>query len=100
MFIPNSIAMVGADLNTSKVTDRKDVDFIFIYDNEKRKKEILQRMEKVIDKGHSIVIWPDDIKEKDVNEMVINDIPVVNIIQENTFRGLQAKVKFYGWKRL
>lgn len=100
MFIPNSIAMVGADLNASQITNRKDVDFIFIYDNEKRKKEILQRMEKVIDMGHSIVIWPDDIKVKDVNEMEMNGIPVMNIIQENTFRGLQAKVKFYGWKRL
>lgn len=100
MFIPNSIAMVGADITTSKITERKDVDFIFVYDNEKRKKEILTRMENVIDDGHSIVIWPDHIKDKDVNEMILNNVPVLDIIRDNTFRGLQAKVKFYGWKRL
>lgn len=100
MFIPNSIAMTGADVNIDEITQRKDIDFIFIYDNEKRKKEITQRMEKVINQGHSIVIWPDDLKDKDINDMIKNDIPVIKIIQENTFKGLQAKVKFYGWKKV
>lgn len=100
MFIPNSIAMAGADLNVSEIETKKDIDFIFIYDNEKRKKEIVDRMEKVIDKGHSIVIWPNDLKSKDVNDMILEDIPVMDIIKNNTFRGLQAKIKFNGWKRV
>lgn len=100
MFIPNSIAMAGADLSTLDITKRKDVDFIFIYDNEKRKKEIVERMEKVIDNGHSIVIWPNEINEKDINDMILNHIPVNEVIQNNTFRGLQAKVKLNGWKRV
>lgn len=100
MFIPNSIAMAGADLTTFEITNKKDIDFIYIYDNEKRKKEIIDRMKKVIDKGHSIVIWPDDLKEKDINDMVLDDVSVLDVIRENTFRGLQAKVKFNGWKRV
>lgn len=100
MFISNSIAMVGADVDVLKLTDNKDTNFIFIYDNEKRKKEIVDRMEKVINQGHSIVIWPDDLKAKDVNDMILNDIDVNKIIQENTFKGLQAKVKLNGWKRV
>ena len=35
-----------------------------------------------------------------LNDMIKNDIPVIKIIQENTFKGLQAKVKFYGWKKV
>ena len=100
MFIPNSIAMAGADLNISEIQTKKDIDFIFIYDNEKRKKEIIDRMEKVIDQGHSIVIWPDDLIANDINDMILQDIPVMDIIKTNTFRGLQAKIKFNGWKRV
>lgn len=100
MFIPNSIAMAGADLNVSEIETKRDIDFIFIYDNEKRKKEIVDRMEKVINKGHSIVIWPNDLKSKDVNDMILENIPVMDIIKNNTFRGLQAKIKFNGWKRV
>jgi transcription elongation factor Elf1 len=100
MFIPNSIAMVGADVDLSTIINKKDIDFIFIYDNEKRKKEIVDRMEKIINQGHSIVIWPDDLKEKDINDMILQDISVDEIIKNNTFRGLQAKIKFNGWKRV
>lgn len=100
MFIPNCIAMAGADVDLSSISSRKDVDFIFIYDNEKRKKEIVDRMEKTINEGHSIVIWPNDLKEKDINDMILEDVPVNEIIKNNTFRGLQAKIKFNGWKRI
>jgi len=100
MFIPNSIAMAGADVDVSSLNQNKNVNFVFVYDNEKRKKEIVDRMEKTINQGHSIVIWPDDLKEKDINDIILNDIDVNKIIQENTFKGLQAKVKLNGWKRV
>lgn len=100
MFIPNSIAMAGSDMATSKIIQKQDIDFIYIYDNEKRKKEIVQRMNNVIEQGHSIVIWPEHLKFKDINDMILNDVPVLDIIKENTFKGLQAKVKFNGWKRV
>jgi hypothetical protein len=100
MFVENSIAMAGADINILEITSRKDIDFIFIYDNEKRKKEIVDRMQQTIDSGHSIVIWPENLKEKDINDMILSDIPVNDIIHKNTFRGLQAKIKLNGWKRV
>lgn len=102
MFVSNSIAMAGSDVNTSEITNRKDVDFIFVYDNEKRNKQIVERMEKVIDNGHSIVIWPDDLKFKDVNELIISGMSshnLQNLIKFNTFNGLQAKLKLNRWSR-
>jgi DNA primase len=100
MFINNSIAMVGADLNINESLDPNKVDYIFVYDNEKRNKEIVDRMEKVISNGHSIVIWPDDLKEKDINDMILSNHPVMEIVKNNTYKGLQAKAKFIGWKRV
>jgi len=100
MFIPNSIAMVGADVNVNLIDNKNLSDFIFIYDNERRNREIISRMEKTIDDGHSIVIWPLDLKFKDINDMVMAGINPVEIIQKNTFRGLEARAKLIGWKRI
>lgn len=100
MFIPNSIAMVGADFNVNLLNNHTQTDFIFVYDNERRNKEIISRMEKTIGEGHSIVIWPLDLKFKDVNDMINAGLDPVKIIKENTFRGLEARAKLIGWKRV
>jgi transcription elongation factor Elf1 len=100
MFIPNSIAMVGADININSIPNYQQTDFIFVHDNEPRNKEIISRMEKIIDDGHSIVIWPSDLKHKDVNDMILSGINPVKVINSNTFRGLEAKVKLLGWKKI
>lgn len=57
-------------------------------------------MERVIDQGSSIVIWPQSIQEKDINDMVIKGRDVKKLIRENTFNGLKAKANFIGWKRV
>lgn len=100
MFVPNSIAMVGADVNVSSIPNYQQSDFIFVYDNERRNKQIVSRMEKTIKEGHAIVIWPSDLKYKDVNDMIMAGLNPVEIIQDNTFRGLEARAKMIGWKRI
>lgn len=95
-FIPNSIAMCGADVNLKELDIQNP---IYVYDNEPRNKDIHQRMLRVINQGNQIVIWPSYIKEKDVNLMIMSDLDVVNIIKENTFSGLQAKLQFNFWKK-
>lgn len=100
MFLDNCIAMVGADVNINTIPNNDKVDFIFVYDNEKRNKEIISRMEKVISEGHSIVIWPANLKYKDINDMIMAGLNPNEIIKNNTFRGLEAKAKLIGWKRI
>lgn len=95
-FIPNSIAMCGADVNLKELDIQNP---IYVYDNEPRNKDIHQRMLRVINQGNQIVIWPSHIKEKDVNLMIMSDLDVVSIIKENTFSGLQAKLQFNFWKK-
>ena len=53
-YIDNAIAMAGADVDWELLRGKE---VVFVYDNEQRNKEIINRMEKAIDKGYEIVIW-------------------------------------------
>jgi transcription elongation factor Elf1 len=97
LFVENAIAMAGADLSTS-MRFLNDVDLVFVYDNEKRNREIVKKMENIISQNHKIVIWPNTIPFKDINDMVLNDIDVMKILEDNTYKGLQAKMKLVEFK--
>jgi len=96
-FICNSIAMCGADLDISNWGISNPV---WVYDNEPRNREILSRISRTIDSGDSIVIWPSHIREKDINDMVLAGHDVQNLIELNTYSGLEAKLKFTTWKKI
>lgn len=100
MFLDNSIAMVGSDFDKMFFISNYDVDFVIVYDNEKRNKQIVDKMMKAIELNFPIVIWPKDLREKDINDMISSGIDVKKIIKENTFTGLEAKAKLIGWKRV
>ena len=96
-FIRNAIAMCGADLDISNWGISNPV---WVYDNEPRNKEILNRINRTIDSGDSIVIWPSHIKEKDINDMILAGHDVQSLIELNTYSGLEAKLKFTTWKKV
>ena len=96
-YIDNAIAMAGADVDWNAL-DGKEV--VFVYDNEKRNRDIVKRMEKAIDKGYEIVIWPDNLKEKDLNDMFIAGHDVQSLVEFNTYSGLQAQIKLSEWKKV
>ncbi len=100
MFLNNAIAMVGADMDYMFFKNKPDVEFVFVYDNEKRNKEMISRVEKTIDMKFSIVIWPRDLMYKDINDIILAGIDAQKIIKENTVMGLEAKAKLIGWKRV
>ena len=100
MFIENSIAMVGADIDRMFFITNYDVDFVMVYDNEKRNKQIVERVEKAIDSHFPVVIWPSDLKEKDINDMVLSGHDVNHVLESNTYSGLEAKTKLISWKRV
>lgn len=96
-FICNSIAMCGADVDISNWGISNPV---WIYDNEPRNREIVNRIGRTIDNGNSIVIWPTNIIEKDVNDMVLSGHDVMSVVELNTYSGLEAKIKFNNWKKI
>ena len=96
-FVRNSIAMCGADADVNRwgISDP-----VYVYDNEPRNKEIVTRIDKTIQRGDKIVIWPNNIMEKDINDMVIAGHNVQNLLESNTYSGLEAKLKFNLWKKV
>ena len=96
-FIRNSIAMCGADGDVGKWGVSNPV---WVYDNEPRSKEITTRISNTIAKGESVVIWPNQIKEKDINDMVLAGHDVQSIVESNIYKGLEANLKFNTWKRI
>ena len=96
-FIRNSIAMCGADADISNWGISNPV---WVYDNEPRNREIVERIRKTIDTGDSIIIWPTNIEQKDINDMVLAGHDVMSMLELNTYSGLQAKIKFNNWKKI
>ena len=106
MFLPNCLAMAGSDVSFRGNDDIKEAmdnhKGTIIFDNEPRNKEIITRMEKVIDKGWNICIWPDSVACKDINDMImtsINETKILEIINKNTFKNLHAKTHLAQWRK-
>lgn len=96
-FVENSIAMCGSDF----VFDRIQYsDCTFVYDNEPRNKEIVNRISKTISRGDKVIIWPTSIEQKDINDMVLAGLNVMNVLKSSTYSGLEAKIKFNNWKKI
>ena len=96
-FIRNSIAMCGADADVNRwgISDP-----VYVYDNEPRNKEIVTRIERPYNGNQKVIIWPNNIMEKDINDMVIAGHNVQNLLESNTYSGLEAKLKFNLWKKV
>jgi DNA primase len=104
LFVKNCIA--SGDANLALAADSLDMPsdkITLIFDNEPRNKEILKLMQNAINLHFNVVIWPDTMQGKDINEMVMSGISldeIEKIISSNTFSGLEAKTKFVFWKKL
>ena len=99
LFLDNCLAVAGADFKL----DMDEKDYTVIYDNEPRNVEIIKRMEKSIEQNQSIVIWPDNIEEKDINDMILSgktSVEIHRIISKNTFSNLHAKTRLINWKKI
>jgi len=96
-FLNNSVALCGSD---GDVVCLEGSSIVFVYDNEPRNKEIVARIERCIERGDSVVIWPNNVKEKDINDMVLSGHNVQKMVESNIYYGLEAKLKFTTWKRI
>ena len=98
LFLDNCIATAQSDLRISK----KD-NAVLIPDNEPRNKEIVKQIERFINDGYSVVLWPEYVKEKDINEMILSGkskSEIQKIINENVYSGIKAKTQFVFWKKV
>ena len=96
-FVENSVAMCGSDLD---VRTFGWSNYIWVFDNEPRNREIVERIDKTIGRGDKIVIWPKQIVEKDINDMALAGHDIMSILESNTYSGLKAKIKFNNWRKV
>ena len=95
--VENSVAMCGSDID---IRTFGWSDYIWVFDNEPRNREIVNRISKTINRGDKVVIWPPNIEQKDVNDMILRGHNVMNVLESNTYSGLKAKIKFNYWKKI
>ena len=101
LFIDNCLAAGGADLFLKNKVSNENITYIF--DNEPRNKEIVKRMYKVIEQDFNVVIWPEDLQLKDVNDMIMSGLTKLelqDIISNNTYSKLSALTKLNYWKKI
>jgi transcription elongation factor Elf1 len=102
MFVNNSIATAGGDL-ISAVKDLKKENLVIVYDNEPRSKETKKKLDKAIYHGYNVVIWPENLEHKDINDMVIAGMSsdfIEHIMKQNTYKDLSAKLALQKWSKV
>jgi transcription elongation factor Elf1 len=101
LFIPNGIAVSGSSFDTPTIRSLL-ANATIVMDNEPRNKEIVNQLDKYIELGYSVVMYPDYIEEKDINDMVKagrSSAEILDLINTNTFSGIEAKLKFANWRK-
>jgi DNA primase len=102
MFIDNAVATADSNLESiTSIYDKSKITLIF--DNEPRNKEIIKKIDDAIEKHYNVVIWPEMIDSKDINDMVLDGFSpdeIQDIISKNTFVNLRAKAEFVNWKKV
>ena len=96
-FIRNSLAMCGSDVHIDR---GRFGDVVWVYDNEPRNPQIVQRIASSINNGDKVVIWPKSILQKDINDMVLHGHDVQTVVESNIYQGLEATLKLNEWKRV
>jgi hypothetical protein len=97
LFIRNAVAMAGADGNSKGLENIENA--VYVFDNEPRNGEIVKRMERVLERGNKVVIWPESIIDKDINDMFVSGLDPQAIIDSNIYSGLEGKLKLSYWRK-
>lgn len=102
LFLPNAIAVSGSSFDTPTI-QKLLTNATLVMDNEPRNKEIVRQLEKYIDAGYTVCMFPDNVPYKDINEMILGGMTqseIVDLINNNTFSGVEAKLKFATWRKI
>ena len=101
LFLNNSVAVGSSDLSKISNILRKD-NTTLIFDNQPRNPSIIRLMNKAIDEQWSMVIWPENLEEKDINDMIMNGKSpekIMEVININTHSDLSLRLKFKAWSK-
>lgn len=104
MFLDNSIACCGSDILSALLSfNFSKNNCSIIFDNEPRNKEISNALNKAISFGYNVCIWPEEFKQKDINDAILSEeyssSELQALIDFNTYSGLTAELKYTNWKK-
>jgi hypothetical protein len=106
LFLPNAIAIMDGSLHSFDplFAGLGIIHRIVVPDNQPRNKEVVASVRKAIEQGESVVLWPNGIESKDINEMITDEgytvSEVMHTIERRTFKGLSAKLEFNNWQKI
>ena len=101
LFLPNAVAVSGSSFDTPTIRQLL-TNATIVMDNEPRNKDIVKQLAKYIDLGYNVVMYPDFVQEKDINDMILagrTQQEILDLINTNTFSGMEAKLKFADWRK-
>jgi hypothetical protein len=100
LFLDNSVAVGSSDLGRVRSFLPKS-NTTLIFDNQPRNTSIGSIMRRAAEDGWNIVVWPNTVKEKDINEMVLNSSidKVKELINKNTYNGIGALFNINQWSK-
>jgi hypothetical protein len=100
LFVKNSIAVGGttfSKLNELGIDKNK---LVVVFDNQPRNKDVVKLIDKAIQNEFRVIIWPQHLVEKDINDMILSGINIDKLLKNNVFEGLEAKMNLVAWKRV
>jgi transcription elongation factor Elf1 len=96
LFLKNCVAMAGSDIPTGFPRDRTAI----VFDNEPRKAQTVKKIENAIAQGFTVCIWPENVHEKDINNMILAGYKpekVRELIDLSLYSGERAKLELQHW---
>jgi transcription elongation factor Elf1 len=103
LFLPNAIAVSGSSFDTPTIRQLL-TNATIVMDNEPRNKEIVKQLQKYIELGYSVCMFPSSVQQKDINDMIshsgMTPDQIVELINTNTYTGMEAKLQFIHWRKI
>ena len=103
LFIDNCIAASGVSAFDSEYMQCNKENIVLIVDNEPRNIAIVKSVEKYINKGYNICLFPNTIMEKDINDLAnagYTKSKIKELLYNNTASGIEAQLLFTQWKKI
>ena len=97
-FITNSVATADSSLERANLK-LFDASLVLVYDNEPRSNQIVSKLSNVINNGYTVVLFPDYIQEKDLNDMYLAGHDVQRLVEQYQYQGLAAKMQLAVWRK-
>lgn len=96
LFLPNCVATADSNLLSFESGD------VYVPDNQYRNASIVKIIDGIISAGKEIVLFPPSFQYKDINDAVkeIGLKSLYEIISENRFKGLSARLRWSQLKKL